>query len=209
MGPPTCSPILIAQSATVKEPGFSLASLNRKTFRLGGASVSEYPLAAYESKDDLARGTCRAILIAQSATVKEPGFSLASLNRKTFRLGGASVSEYPLAAYESKDDLVRGTCRPIPIAQSATVKEPGFSLASRPPLKTGPSGPDAPCLVRSPLPLLSFPVRRSPSANRHPRARTLHPDPMVTLETVWQTGLTFPNVEKSTSFGQPALKSLP
>lgn len=29
---------------------------------------------------------------------------------------------------------------------------------------------------------------------------------MVTLETVWQTGLTFPNVEKSTSFGAPALK---
>jgi hypothetical protein len=29
---------------------------------------------------------------------------------------------------------------------------------------------------------------------------------MVTLETVWQTGLTFPNVEKSTSFGEPALK---
>jgi hypothetical protein len=29
---------------------------------------------------------------------------------------------------------------------------------------------------------------------------------MVTLETVWQTGLTFPNVEKSTSWGAPALK---
>ncbi|MGC2636030.1 MAG: hypothetical protein WA294_02555 [Acidobacteriaceae bacterium] len=29
---------------------------------------------------------------------------------------------------------------------------------------------------------------------------------MVTLETVWQTGLTFPNVEKSTSFAEPALK---
>lgn len=29
---------------------------------------------------------------------------------------------------------------------------------------------------------------------------------MVTLETVWQTGLTFPNVEKSTTWGAPALK---
>jgi hypothetical protein len=29
---------------------------------------------------------------------------------------------------------------------------------------------------------------------------------MVTLETVWQTGLTFPNVEKSISWGAPALK---
>jgi hypothetical protein len=32
---------------------------------------------------------------------------------------------------------------------------------------------------------------------------------MVTLETVWQTALTFPNVEKSTSWGAAALKSLP
>jgi hypothetical protein len=32
---------------------------------------------------------------------------------------------------------------------------------------------------------------------------------MVTLETVWQTGLTFPYVEKSTTWGAPALKSLP
>ena len=29
---------------------------------------------------------------------------------------------------------------------------------------------------------------------------------MVTLETVWQTGLTFSNVEKSISWGAPALK---
>ncbi len=29
---------------------------------------------------------------------------------------------------------------------------------------------------------------------------------MVTLETVWQIGLTFPNVEKSISWGAPALK---
>ena len=36
---------------------------------------------------------------------------------------------------------------------------------------------------------------------------TLYPDPMpVTLDQVWQTGLTFPNVEKSTAFGKPALK---
>ena len=32
------------------------------------------------------------------------------------------------------------------------------------------------------------------------------PKPAVTLETVWQTGLTFSNVEKSTSRGAPALK---
>ena len=32
------------------------------------------------------------------------------------------------------------------------------------------------------------------------------PKPAVTLETVWQTGLTFSNVEKSTSWGAPALK---
>ena len=36
---------------------------------------------------------------------------------------------------------------------------------------------------------------------------TLYPDPMpVTVDQVWQTGLTFPNVEKSTTFGKPALK---
>ncbi len=29
---------------------------------------------------------------------------------------------------------------------------------------------------------------------------------MVSLETVWQTGLTFPNVEKSIYWGSPALK---
>ena len=29
---------------------------------------------------------------------------------------------------------------------------------------------------------------------------------MVTLETVWRTGLTFPSVEESTSWGAPALK---
>jgi hypothetical protein len=32
------------------------------------------------------------------------------------------------------------------------------------------------------------------------------PKPAVTLETVWQTGLTFSNVEKSTSWGAPALR---
>ena len=32
------------------------------------------------------------------------------------------------------------------------------------------------------------------------------PKPAVTLDAVWQTGLTFPNVEKSTSWGAPALK---
>ncbi len=39
-----------------------------------------------------------------------------------------------------------------------------------------------------------------------PPRPTLYPDPMVTLETVWQTGLTFPNVEQSTTWGAPALK---
>ena len=32
------------------------------------------------------------------------------------------------------------------------------------------------------------------------------PKPAVTLDSVWQTGLTFPNVEKTTTFGAPALK---
>jgi hypothetical protein len=35
---------------------------------------------------------------------------------------------------------------------------------------------------------------------------SLYPVLMVTLATVWQTGLTFPNVEKGTAYGNPALK---